>query len=59
MTLRALSPAWERKTSEVMPSDVGVQLRYEPMRMPELDWVRAGENVGECEGGGEEVGALG
>lgn len=43
-----------------MPSDMGVQLRYEPMRMPELDSsVRAGENVGEFDGGGEEVVGLG
>lgn len=38
---------------------MGVQLRYEPMRMPELDSVRAGETVDEFEDGGEEVVALG
>jgi hypothetical protein len=48
MTLRALSPDWERKTWEVMPSAMGVQLRYGPMRMPELGGEV--EVVGEKEG---------
>lgn len=36
-----------------MPSEMGVQLRYGPMRMPVLD------SVGVDENGGEEMAALG
>jgi hypothetical protein len=56
MTLRAVVP--ERKTSDVTPSEMGVQLLYEPMRMPALEdavgdggWGE-GADRGEDEGGG-------
>lgn len=37
-------PDWVRKTSEVMPSEMGVQLRYGPMRMPVLGSVGVDKN---------------
>lgn len=43
MTLRAVEP--ERKTSDVTPSEMGEQLVYEPMVMPE-----SGGGWGEGEG---------
>lgn len=47
MTLRAVVP--ERKTSEVTPSEMGEQLVYEPMVMP--DWgAGCGEDGDEGEG---------
>lgn len=55
MTLRAVVP--ERKTSEVTPSEMGEQLGYEPMVMP--DWgagCGCGCGCDEGEGEGEDRG---
>lgn len=49
MTLRAVVA--ERKTSEVTPSEMGEQLAYEPMVMPE-----SGAGCGCCENEGEDRG---
>lgn len=55
MTLRAVVP--ERKTSEVTPSEMGEQLGYEPMVMP--DWGAGGdEDEGEGEDRGEDDGGF-